>query len=147
MDVKDKQRAVVIFLPLEGSAGKEIVIRFGNVYGSAGYWRASVFRWIREVRRSKEGRPGRPYQHEADVAIRSVLQENPNASLRTIAETLLNMSITRGWLRRRSERFEGQVRRMRSNASSSGGPSWQQRWSVSSAILPGHIFNLNEVRI
>jgi hypothetical protein len=35
-----------------------------------------------------EGHPGRPYRHETGAVIRSILQENSNASLRTIAETL-----------------------------------------------------------
>jgi hypothetical protein len=49
MEVKDKQRAVIEFLLFEGCAGEEIVIRLRNVYGSAAYYRASVFRWINEV--------------------------------------------------------------------------------------------------
>jgi transposase-like protein len=93
MDVKDKQRAVIEFLSLEGRAGKEIVNCFRNLYGSAARCRASVFRWISEVRcRSEElrneGRPGRHDQYETDAAIRSIRYEDPNASLRTIAETL-----------------------------------------------------------
>jgi hypothetical protein len=50
-------------------------------------------RWINEVRNGNEefrneGRPGRPYRYETGAAIRSILQEDPNAFLRTIAETL-----------------------------------------------------------
>jgi hypothetical protein len=37
MDVKDKQRAVIEFLLLEGCAGEEIVLRLPNVDGSAPY--------------------------------------------------------------------------------------------------------------
>jgi histone-lysine N-methyltransferase SETMAR len=93
MDVKDKQRTVIEFLLLEGCSGDEITIRLKRVYGSAAYCRASVFRWINEVRRGNEelrneGRPGRPYRYETDAAIRSILREDPNASLRMIAETL-----------------------------------------------------------
>jgi hypothetical protein len=69
------------------------VIRLRKVYRSAAYCRASVFRWISEARRgNKEIRnerdPGRPGRYEPHVAVRSILQENLNASLRTIAETL-----------------------------------------------------------
>jgi hypothetical protein len=91
--VNDKQRTVIEFLLEEGCGGKEIVIHPRNVSSSAAYCRASVFRWISEVRRCNgelpnEGRPGRPYRRETDAAIRSIRQEDPNASLRTIAETL-----------------------------------------------------------
>jgi hypothetical protein len=63
------------------------------MHGSAAYCRASVFRWISEVRDGNEklqneGSPGRPYQDETDAAIRSILQQNQNALLTTIAETL-----------------------------------------------------------
>jgi hypothetical protein len=52
-----------------------------------------VFRWIREVHRGNEelgneGRAGRPCRHEVDAAIWSILQDEPNVSLRTIAETM-----------------------------------------------------------
>jgi transposase len=93
MDVKNKQRAIVKFLLLEGRAGQEIVLCLRNVYGSAAYCRASVFRWINKVWRGneelrKEGHPGRPYRQETDAAIRSILQGDLNASLSTTAETL-----------------------------------------------------------
>jgi hypothetical protein len=69
------------------------VICFRNMYGLAAYYRASVFRWISEVRRSSEElrnerRRSWSDGHESDAAIRSILQEDPNPSLRTIAETL-----------------------------------------------------------
>jgi hypothetical protein len=35
-----------------------------------------------------EGRPDRPYRYEMDVAHRSILRDDPNASLRSIADTL-----------------------------------------------------------
>jgi hypothetical protein len=100
MDVKDKQRAFIEFLLLEGCAGEEIVIRLRNLYGSAAYCRASLFRWINEVRRVNEelrheGRPGRPYPYEIDAVIGIILQEGSNGSVRTIAETLLIWSETR----------------------------------------------------
>jgi hypothetical protein len=93
MNVKDKQRAISEFLPLEGRVSEKIMIHFQNEYGSAAYFRVSVFRWIIEVRRGNEelryeGRPERSYQHETDAAIRSILQKGPNTSLRTIAKTL-----------------------------------------------------------
>jgi transposase len=93
MEIKDKQRAVIEFLLLEGCAGDEIAIRLRNVYGEDAYSRATVFRWITEVRRGNEelrneGRPGRPCRHEIDAVIRSILRDEPNASLRTIAERL-----------------------------------------------------------
>jgi hypothetical protein len=52
-----------------------------------------MFQRIQEIRRGNEelpneGRPGRPCRQEADAAIRSILQDEPSASLRTIAETL-----------------------------------------------------------
>jgi hypothetical protein len=69
------------------------MIPLRNVYSSAASCRVSVFRWISEIRRGNGelqngGRPGKPDQHETDVAIRSILQEKPNALLRTIAEIL-----------------------------------------------------------
>jgi predicted transcriptional regulator len=72
---------------LEGCPSDEIVIFLRNVSGYT-----SVFRSINEIHRGSEelrneGRPGRPYQNETD-AIQSILQEDPNASLRTVAETL-----------------------------------------------------------
>jgi hypothetical protein len=50
MDVKDKQRAVIEFLLLKGCTGDKIVVHLQNVYGSAAYCRASVFKRISEVR-------------------------------------------------------------------------------------------------
>jgi DNA-binding NarL/FixJ family response regulator len=72
---------------LEECPSEEIVIFLRNVLG-----RASVFRSIDEIHWASEelrneGCPGRTYQNETD-AIRSILQEDPNASLKTIAETL-----------------------------------------------------------
>jgi hypothetical protein len=93
MGVKVKQRTVIKFLVLEGFAGEEIVIHLRNVHGSVAYCHDSVFRWISEVHcgnkelRNK-GRPGKPYQHATNAAIWLILQENPNASLRTITEPL-----------------------------------------------------------
>jgi hypothetical protein len=93
MDLKNKQRAIIKFPLLNSCTGKEIVTRLRHVYGSAVYRRTSVFRWISEVRRGNEelrneGRPKRSDRHETDAAIRSILQEDPNVSLRTITETL-----------------------------------------------------------
>jgi hypothetical protein len=65
MDINDKQRAIIEFLPLERYASQEIVKCLRNVYHSAAHCRVSVLRWISEVRRGNEeprneGRPGRP---------------------------------------------------------------------------------------
>jgi hypothetical protein len=92
MNVKNKHRAVIEFFLLEGCTSQGMVMRLRNVYGSVAYCRASVFRWISEVRCGNgelrnEGRPGKPYRHEID-AIRSILQELPNASLRPDAKIL-----------------------------------------------------------
>jgi hypothetical protein len=54
MDVKEKQRAVIEFLSLEGCPGDEILIRLQNVHGTDGYSRSSVFHWIQGVRRGNE---------------------------------------------------------------------------------------------
>jgi hypothetical protein len=48
---------------------------------------------MNEVRRGNEelrneGRPGRPYRYETDAALHSTLRDDPNASLRTIADML-----------------------------------------------------------
>jgi hypothetical protein len=65
MDVKDRQQTVVEFLLFKGCASEKSVMRFRNLYGSDANCRASVFRWISEVRRGNEefrneGRLGRP---------------------------------------------------------------------------------------
>jgi hypothetical protein len=65
MDVKNKQQAVIEFFIFEGCAGETSVMSLRN-----------------------EERPGRRDRHETDAAIRSILQEDPNASLRNIAEAL-----------------------------------------------------------
>jgi DNA-binding CsgD family transcriptional regulator len=94
MDVKLTQRTVIEFLLREGCARDEIATRLQNVYGEDAYYCASVFRSIQETRRGNEelrneGRPGRPCRREVDAAIRSILQDEPSDSLRTIAETLV----------------------------------------------------------
>jgi hypothetical protein len=81
MAIKDRHRAVIDLLLLERCASEEIVIRLRNVNGPAVYCHASVFRWISEVRGSKEefrngGRPSRPYRHESDGEFQSILQED-----------------------------------------------------------------------
>jgi hypothetical protein len=93
MNAKDKKRVVIEFLLFKGCAGQEIVIQLWNVCGSVPCCRVSVFRWISECRRGNEefrneGRPRRPFRHETDAAIPSILQEDPNASLRMMAESL-----------------------------------------------------------
>jgi hypothetical protein len=75
------------------TTNSRVVIPLRNVYGSAAHCHASVFSWINEVRHGNkklrnERRPGRPYRHETDAAIRSIRHEDPNASLRTVVETL-----------------------------------------------------------
>jgi hypothetical protein len=69
------------------------VIRIRNIYGSAAYCHASVFKRINEVwggneEVRNEGHVRRPYRYETDAVIQSILQEDPNISLRTIAQTL-----------------------------------------------------------
>jgi hypothetical protein len=70
------------------SRGDDIVLRFQNASGRDAYCRASVFRWMNEIRRGDEGRPGRFYRHETDAALCSILRNDPNVSLRTISVTL-----------------------------------------------------------
>jgi hypothetical protein len=93
MDMKQKQRAAIEFLLFEGRSSDEIAQRFHDMCGQDADCRASVFRWIQEVRGGNEelrneGPPGRPCRHEVDIAIRSILQDEPSVSLQTIAETL-----------------------------------------------------------
>jgi hypothetical protein len=93
MDVKQKHRAVIEFLLLEGYPGDDTVLRLQNAYGRDACCRASVFRRMNEIRRGNEelrseGRPGRPYRCETDAALGSILRDDPNASLRTRADTL-----------------------------------------------------------
>jgi hypothetical protein len=52
-----------------------------------------MFRWMNEICRGNEefgneGRPGRPYRDEMDAALRSILRDDPNAPMQTMAETL-----------------------------------------------------------
>jgi hypothetical protein len=93
MDVKQKEGAFIEFLLLEGRPDDEIAASLQNVYAQDAYSRVSVFGWIQEVRRGNEepqneGRPWRACQHKIDAAIRSIPQDDPNALLRTIGETL-----------------------------------------------------------
>jgi hypothetical protein len=92
-DVKQKQRAVVEFLLLEECEDDDIQVRFQNTYGRDAYCRASVLRWMNEIRcgneeLQNERHPGKPYRSETDAALRSILRDDPNDSLRTIADTL-----------------------------------------------------------
>jgi hypothetical protein len=82
MDVKQKRRAVFEFLLLEGYEGDNVLLRLQNAYGIDVYCRASVFRWMTQIRRGNEefrneGCPGRPYLYEADAALRSILRDDP----------------------------------------------------------------------
>jgi hypothetical protein len=93
MDFKQKQRAVIKFLLSEGCEDGDIVLRLQNTYSRDAYCRALVFRWMNEIRRGNdrlrnERRPGRTHRYETDAALRSILRDDPNASLRTIAGTL-----------------------------------------------------------
>jgi hypothetical protein len=54
METKDKQRAVIEFLLLEGCVGEEIVAPIRNWYGSTAYCRISISRRISEVRRGNQ---------------------------------------------------------------------------------------------
>jgi hypothetical protein len=67
--------------------------RFQNVSDQDAYCPMSVFRWIHEVCRGNEdlqneGHSGRSCQHEIDAAIQSIRQDESNASLRAIGDTL-----------------------------------------------------------
>jgi hypothetical protein len=93
MDVKQKQRTVIEFLLLEGCEDDGIVLRLQNAYGRDTYCRAPMFKRMNEILRGKEefrneGRPRRRYRYEMDVALRSILRDDPNTSLRTMADTL-----------------------------------------------------------
>jgi hypothetical protein len=93
IDVKPKQRDAIEFLLFEECEGDDIVLRLQNVYGRDVYCRASVFRWMNEIRRGNEelrneGRPGRRYRYEIGAALRSILRDDANTSLRTRADTL-----------------------------------------------------------
>jgi hypothetical protein len=55
MEVKQKQRAVIEFLLLDGRTGEEIAIRLHDVDGEAAYSRAPVFRWVNRVRSADAG--------------------------------------------------------------------------------------------
>jgi Mn-dependent DtxR family transcriptional regulator len=92
MDVKDKQEAVIIFFLLEGCTREEIVTRLRNVYGSAACCHVSAFRWAKKfavaMKTLQRRTPRKFYQYETNAVIRSILEENPNASLRDIADVL-----------------------------------------------------------
>jgi hypothetical protein len=93
MNVKQKQRAVIEFLLLEGREGDDIVLRLQNAYGRNAYCQVSVFRWMNEIRRGSEelrneGYPGTSHCYKTDAAFGSILRDDPNVSLRTIAGTL-----------------------------------------------------------
>jgi hypothetical protein len=52
-----------------------------------------VFRWMNEIRRGNEELrnergPERPYHYETDAVLCSILRDDPNTSLRTIADML-----------------------------------------------------------
>jgi hypothetical protein len=88
-----EQRAIIEFLLLEGCEGDDIMLRLQNGPGRDAYCRTSIARWMNEICRGNEefgneGRPGRPYRRETDAALRSILRDDPNAPLRTLAETL-----------------------------------------------------------
>jgi hypothetical protein len=53
-EIKGTEQAVIEFLVLKGLTREEIALRLRNVYGSTAYCRASVFKWISEVRRDNE---------------------------------------------------------------------------------------------
>jgi DNA-binding NarL/FixJ family response regulator len=93
MDLKDKERVVLEFLLLKECMGDEIATCLQNVFEKCTYFQATIFQWIKEVCSSthelrNEGRLGRLCHHEIDAIIQSILWDEPNASLRIIAETL-----------------------------------------------------------
>jgi hypothetical protein len=78
MDVEQKQLIAIEFLLLEGCEDDDLVFRLQNAYGRDEYCRDSVFRWMHEIRCGNEelrneGRLGRPYRYETDVALRLIL--------------------------------------------------------------------------
>jgi hypothetical protein len=92
-DVEDKQGFANELIPLERCVGKKIMVCLWNVFGSASYCCAFLFKWINEHRRSNEkarneAHPGRPYRSETHAVIWSILQEGPNPSLETTLQTL-----------------------------------------------------------
>jgi hypothetical protein len=54
MDVRWKQRAVIEFLLLEGYEADDLVLRLQNACGRDACCRASVFRWMNEIRHGTE---------------------------------------------------------------------------------------------
>jgi transposase len=93
MDINQKQRAVIEFLLFEGYEDDDIVLCLQNAHGRDAHCPASVFRWMNEIRRGNEElrnerRPGKPYRYKTDAALRSILRDDPNASLRIIADRL-----------------------------------------------------------
>jgi transposase len=93
MNVKQKQRAVVEFLFLEGRTGEEIAIRLHDVYGEAASSRATIFRWINRVcSGDAEFQPEKPSRrssrYETDCQIQNIIRDHQSASLRMIAEML-----------------------------------------------------------
>jgi hypothetical protein len=69
------------------------VLCLQNAYGRDPYCQASVFSLMNDIRRGNkelrdEGRPERPDRDERDAALRSILRDDSNASLRTRVDTL-----------------------------------------------------------
>lgn len=90
---KDKQRAVIEFLRLEGESGDNIHSRLVKVYQEDAYSRSAVFEWVREVDQGRSDlndcpRSGRPRDLHITTQITTLLLEHPFHSTRTLAEEL-----------------------------------------------------------
>jgi hypothetical protein len=92
LDIKDKRRTTIEFLLLKGCAGEKSLHATGMCTAQLRtvVLQYSVFEWINEAcggneEPRNEGHPGRFYRHEIDAMIQSIRQDDPDASLRTIA--------------------------------------------------------------
>jgi histone-lysine N-methyltransferase SETMAR len=88
---KDKQRAVIEFLRLEGETGDNIHSRLVKVYGDEAYSRSAVFEWVREVDNGRTDlkdlpRSGRARDLQISSQITTLLQEFPFHSTRSLAD-------------------------------------------------------------
>jgi hypothetical protein len=94
MNMKQKQRAVIEFLLLEGRLGDDIAIHRHTVSEDAAYSRAAVFRWTSKIRSGNsepqsDKSPGdRLDIRRMGIFDRTILRDNPFAPLHAIAEML-----------------------------------------------------------
>jgi len=86
-----EQRSVVKFLWKEGLKPPDIFARLRNVYGDAAYGLSTVYWWRRQFSCGREeitdlDRPGRPLIDDIDSKVLCILQRDPFASCRAIAD-------------------------------------------------------------